>query len=155
MPIAWLLSFKPILNWRLPLCLQAAAPGAASNVGNGLVTSWAGARHIVTRTAAMALPTGFRQRDLIVFLAFGVALGCKNSRSSFGSARPACTTTTRSVARSGAEKRLSGRVGEPPGVDDTFRDDEFMASSRGSTGSILHPARTLADCDRKAIHDLS
>ena len=44
-------------------------------VGSGLVISWAGMRGIVTLAAALALPSGFPFRELIVLTAFAVVLG--------------------------------------------------------------------------------
>ena len=50
-------------------------PTLRPTIGSGLVVSWSGMRGIVTLAAAMALPRGFPQRDLIVVVAFGVAVG--------------------------------------------------------------------------------
>ena len=44
-------------------------------IGSGLIISWAGMRGIVTLAAAMALPSAFPYRDLIVLTAFSVVLG--------------------------------------------------------------------------------
>jgi CPA1 family monovalent cation:H+ antiporter len=44
-------------------------------VGSGLIISWAGMRGIVSLAAAMALPSAFPYRDLIVLTAFCVVLG--------------------------------------------------------------------------------
>ena len=44
-------------------------------VGSGLVISWAGMRGIVSLAAALALPSGFPYRNLIVLTAFSVVLG--------------------------------------------------------------------------------
>jgi CPA1 family monovalent cation:H+ antiporter len=44
-------------------------------VGSGLVISWSGMRGIVSLAAALALPSGFPYRDLIVLTAFCVVLG--------------------------------------------------------------------------------
>ena len=44
-------------------------------VGSGLVISWSGMRGIVSLAAALALPTAFPYRDLIVLTAFSVVLG--------------------------------------------------------------------------------
>jgi CPA1 family monovalent cation:H+ antiporter len=44
-------------------------------IGSGLVIAWAGMRGIVSLAAALALPTGFPHRDLIVFTAFSIVLG--------------------------------------------------------------------------------
>ena len=45
------------------------------SVGSGLVISWSGMRGIVTLAAALALPSAFPFRDLIVLTAFFVVLG--------------------------------------------------------------------------------
>jgi NhaP-type Na+/H+ or K+/H+ antiporter len=50
-------------------------PMLRPTVGSGLVISWAGMRGIVTLAAALALPSGFPARDLIVLTAFFVVLG--------------------------------------------------------------------------------
>jgi NhaP-type Na+/H+ or K+/H+ antiporter len=44
-------------------------------VGSGLVIYWAGMRGIVSLAAAMALPSAFPYRDLVVLTAFSVVLG--------------------------------------------------------------------------------
>ena len=45
------------------------------SIGSGLVISWAGMRGIVSLAAALALPSVFPYRDLIVLTAFLVVLG--------------------------------------------------------------------------------
>jgi CPA1 family monovalent cation:H+ antiporter len=44
-------------------------------LGSGLIISWAGMRGIVSLAAAMALPSAFPYRDLMVLTAFAVVLG--------------------------------------------------------------------------------
>ena len=44
-------------------------------LGSGLIISWAGMRGIVSLAAALALPSAFPYRDLIVLTAFAVVLG--------------------------------------------------------------------------------
>jgi monovalent cation/hydrogen antiporter len=44
-------------------------------IGSGLIISWAGMRGIVSLAAAMALPSAFPYRELIVLTAFSVVLG--------------------------------------------------------------------------------
>ena len=44
-------------------------------IGSGLIISWAGMRGIVSLAAAMALPSAFPYRNLIVLTAFAVVLG--------------------------------------------------------------------------------
>jgi CPA1 family monovalent cation:H+ antiporter len=50
-------------------------PTLRPTVGSGLVISWAGMRCIASLAAAMALPSAFHYRVLIVLTAFSVALG--------------------------------------------------------------------------------
>jgi CPA1 family monovalent cation:H+ antiporter len=52
-----------------------AGCGRCGSPGNAAVVAWCGMRGIVTLAAALALPTGFPQRDLILFTAFCVVLG--------------------------------------------------------------------------------
>src|SRR4051794_1269146 len=46
-----------------------------ATVQGGLVISWCGMRGIVTLAAALALPAGFPERDLITVTSFCVVLG--------------------------------------------------------------------------------
>jgi Na+/H+ antiporter len=74
--LAWHMPFNAILRWRdRRFGFQPPRPMLRPTVGSGLVISWAGMRGIVTLAAAMALPQDFPQRDLVVFVAFGVSLG--------------------------------------------------------------------------------
>jgi Na+/H+ antiporter len=74
--LGWHMSFNAILRWRdRRFGFRAPRPMLRPTVGSGLVISWAGMRGIVTLAAAMALPQDFPQRDLVVFVAFGVSLG--------------------------------------------------------------------------------
>lgn len=73
---AWVMSFNACVRWRHGRYgFHPPRPMLRPTVGSGLVVSWAGMRGIVTLAAAMALPAGFPHRDLIVFAAFGVAIG--------------------------------------------------------------------------------
>jgi Na+/H+ antiporter len=72
----WHMSFNGILRWHQRRHgFNPPRPMLRPTVGSGLVISWAGMRGIVTLAAAMALPTGFPQRGLIVLAAFGTTLG--------------------------------------------------------------------------------
>ena len=74
--IGWHMSFNAVLRWRdQRYGFQPPRPMLRPTAGSGFVISWAGMRGIVTLAAAMALPADFPQRDLIVFVAFGVSLG--------------------------------------------------------------------------------
>lgn len=74
--LAWHMSFNAVMRWRDRRCgFRPPRPMLRPTVGSGLVISWAGMRGIVTLAAAMALPADFPQRDLVVFVAFGVSLG--------------------------------------------------------------------------------
>jgi monovalent cation/hydrogen antiporter len=74
--IAWHMSFNAGMRWRdRRFGFHPPRPMLRPTVGSGLVISWAGMRGIVTLAAALALPTGFPSRDLIVLTAFSVVLG--------------------------------------------------------------------------------
>src|SRR3954469_2732262 len=57
------------------LRLPGRAGGRCGTTGNATVVAWSGMRGTVTLAAALALPAGFPQRDLVLFVAFGVVLG--------------------------------------------------------------------------------
>jgi monovalent cation/hydrogen antiporter len=74
--IAWHMSFNAVIRWRdRRLGFHPPRPMLQPTVGSGLVISWAGMRGIVTLAAALALPSSFPFRDLIVLTAFSVVLG--------------------------------------------------------------------------------
>jgi CPA1 family monovalent cation:H+ antiporter len=74
--IAWQMSFNAVIRWRdRRLGFHPPRPMLRPTVGSGLVISWAGMRGIVSLAAAMALPSDFPYRDLIVLTAFSVVLG--------------------------------------------------------------------------------
>ena len=59
-------------------CFYAATRGwrrEGASWRGGLVIGWCGMRGIVTLAAALALPPGFPERDLVIFAAFCVVLG--------------------------------------------------------------------------------
>ena len=74
--LAWHMSFNAVVRWRdRRFGFKPPRPMLRPTVGSGLVISWAGMRGIVSLAAALALPTGFPYRDLIVLTAFCVVLG--------------------------------------------------------------------------------
>jgi CPA1 family monovalent cation:H+ antiporter len=74
--ILWHMSFNAAIRWRdRQFGFHPPRPMLRPTVGTGLVISWAGMRGIVTLAAALALPTAFPFRDLIVLTAFLVVLG--------------------------------------------------------------------------------
>lgn len=74
--LAWHMSFNGVIRWRHHrFGFHPPRPMLRPTVGSGLVISWAGMRGIVTLAAALALPTEFPFRDLIVLTAFAVVLG--------------------------------------------------------------------------------
>ena len=74
--IVWHMSFNAVIRWRdRRFGFNPPRPMLRATVGSGLVISWAGMRGIVTLAAALALPSGFPYRDLIVLTAFSVVLG--------------------------------------------------------------------------------
>ncbi|HEY1304711.1 MAG TPA: cation:proton antiporter [Vicinamibacterales bacterium] len=72
----WHMSFNAVIRWRdRRHGFRPPRPMLRPTVGSGLVISWAGMRGIVTLAAALALPSVFPYRDLIVLTAFAVVLG--------------------------------------------------------------------------------
>ncbi len=73
---AWHMSFNALVRWRdRRFGFHPPRPMLRPTVGSGLIISWSGMRGIVTLAAALALPSGFPYRDLIVLTAFSVVLG--------------------------------------------------------------------------------
>jgi NhaP-type Na+/H+ or K+/H+ antiporter len=74
--LAWHMSFNAVVRWRhRRFGFQPLRPLLRPTVGSGLLISWAGMRGIVSLAAALALPSAFPYRDLIVLTAFSVVLG--------------------------------------------------------------------------------
>ena len=74
--LAWHMSFNAVIRWRdRRFGFRPPRPMLRPTVGSGLMISWAGMRGIVSLAAALALPSGFPYRDLIVLTAFSVVLG--------------------------------------------------------------------------------
>jgi Na+/H+ antiporter len=74
--LAWHLSFNAGLRWRNHrFGFHPPRPMLRPTIGSGLIISWAGMRGIVSLAAAMALPSAFPYRNLIVLTAFAVVLG--------------------------------------------------------------------------------
>jgi CPA1 family monovalent cation:H+ antiporter len=74
--IAWHMSFNAAIRWRdRRRGFHPPRPMLRPTVGSGLIISWAGMRGIVTLAAALALPSAFPYRNLIVLTAFSVVLG--------------------------------------------------------------------------------
>jgi NhaP-type Na+/H+ or K+/H+ antiporter len=70
---AWHMSFNAVLRWRNHrFGFRPPRPMLRPTIGSGLIISWAGMRGIVSLAAAMALPSAFPYRDLIVLTAFAV-----------------------------------------------------------------------------------
>ena len=75
--IAWVTGAAAVSRWRARRRLDAPAPRTSVGLtGRGAaVVGWCGMRGTVTLAAALALPTTFPFRDLILTTAFGVTLG--------------------------------------------------------------------------------
>jgi monovalent cation/hydrogen antiporter len=74
--LAWHMSFNAVIRWRhRRVGFHPPRPMLRPTVGSGLIISWSGMRGIVSLAAALALPSGFPYRDLIVLTAFAVVLG--------------------------------------------------------------------------------
>jgi monovalent cation/hydrogen antiporter len=73
--LAWHMSFNAVIRWReRRYGFRPPRPMLRPTVGSGLVISWSGMRGVVTLAAALALPSGFPFRDLILLTAFSVVL---------------------------------------------------------------------------------
>jgi CPA1 family monovalent cation:H+ antiporter len=69
--LAWHMSFNAVVRWRhRQVGFHPPRPMLRPTFGSGLIISWAGMRGIVSLAAALALPSGFPHRDLIVLTAF-------------------------------------------------------------------------------------
>jgi CPA1 family monovalent cation:H+ antiporter len=74
--LAWHMSFNALVRRQYRRRgFHPPRPMLRPTVGSGLVISWAGMRGIVSLAAAIALPSLFPYRDLIVLTAFLVVLG--------------------------------------------------------------------------------
>jgi monovalent cation/hydrogen antiporter len=74
--IAWHMAFNAATRWRdRRFGFNPPRPMLRATVGSGLVISWAGMRGVVTLAAALALPSDFPYRDLILLTAFCIVLG--------------------------------------------------------------------------------
>jgi len=73
---AWHMSFNAVVRWRdRRFGFNPPRPMLRATVSSGLLISWSGMRGIVSLAAALALPSGFPYRNLIVLTAFAVVLG--------------------------------------------------------------------------------
>jgi len=74
--IAWHMAFNAVTRWRdRRFGFNPPRPMMRATVGSGLVISWAGMRGVVTLAAALALPSSFPYRDLILLTAFCIVVG--------------------------------------------------------------------------------
>jgi NhaP-type Na+/H+ or K+/H+ antiporter len=74
--VAWHMCFNTVIRWRdRQFGFHPPRPMLRPTIGSGLIISWAGMRGILSLAAAMALPSEFPYRGLIVLTAFSVVLG--------------------------------------------------------------------------------
>jgi monovalent cation/hydrogen antiporter len=74
--LVWHMSFNTVVRWRhRRFGFHPPRPMLRPTIRSGLIISWAGMRGIVSLAAALALPSAFPYRDLIVLTAFAVVLG--------------------------------------------------------------------------------
>jgi CPA1 family monovalent cation:H+ antiporter len=76
--IAWVTAAAAVSRWRFRVRADSGAPprhAVALSPRAAAVVGWCGMRGTVTLAAALALPTAFPFRDLILTTAFGVTLG--------------------------------------------------------------------------------
>jgi Na+/H+ antiporter len=72
--LAWQLTATALVALRYRLSKTSTRIPVESTIGGGVLIGWSGMRGIVTLAAALALPTGFPRRDLIIFASFSVVL---------------------------------------------------------------------------------
>jgi NhaP-type Na+/H+ or K+/H+ antiporter len=73
--IVWWMSHNTIARWRIRrFGARLPRPMFLPTLGSGLIISWSGMRGIVSLAAALALPSDFPYRDLILLCAFAVVL---------------------------------------------------------------------------------
>jgi monovalent cation/hydrogen antiporter len=74
--LAWHMSFNAVVRWRhRRVGFHPPRPMLRPTIATGLLISWAGMRGIVSLAAALALPSDFPFRDLIVLTTFCVVVG--------------------------------------------------------------------------------
>ena len=74
--LAWHMFFNAVVRWRhRRFGFNPPRPMLRPTVRTGLMISWSGMRGIVSLAAALALPTAFPYRNLILLTAFAVVLG--------------------------------------------------------------------------------
>src|ERR1035441_10268406 len=74
--VAWHMSFNAVVRWRQRRRgFHPPRSMMRPTVGSGLIVSWSAMRGILSLAAAMALPSSFPYRDLIVLTAFVVVFG--------------------------------------------------------------------------------
>jgi monovalent cation/hydrogen antiporter len=72
----WHMSFNAVVRWRdRRRGFHPPRPMLRPTIGSGLLISWAGMRGILSLAAALALPSDFPYRGLIMLTAFAVVLG--------------------------------------------------------------------------------
>lgn len=73
---AWQMPFnKAVRMWEARYGFRPPRPTLRPTLGSGLIVAWAGMRGIVSLAAALALPSEFPFRNLILLTAFAVVLG--------------------------------------------------------------------------------
>jgi NhaP-type Na+/H+ or K+/H+ antiporter len=73
--VIWAMFYNTLARTRLGRDGILMPPGSKPTWQGGLIISWCGMRGIVTLAGALALPSGFPERPLLVFTAFFVTLG--------------------------------------------------------------------------------
>ena len=117
--IVYWMTHNGIARWRIRrFGAHFRRPLMLPTVGTGLIVSWCGMRGIVTLAAALALPSSFPYRDLIVLCAFAVVLVTlvlQGSTLRWLIDRVACPRTASSSAKSAWHVPNGARGATPAG----------------------------------------
>ena len=160
---AWHMPFNAVLRWHdRRYGFNPPRPMLRPTVGSGLVIAWSGMRGIVTLAAALALPSGFPYRDLIVLTAFAVVLGTLTIQGL--TLKPLLTALDlRDNDPVGQELRAARERALRAGLDSIGNDSSpvadavrrdfktHLASTEAASGNEPSPRETYNEAQGKAI----
>ena len=162
--IVYWMTHNGIARWRIRrFGAHFRRPLMLPTVGTGLIVSWCGMRGIVTLAAALALPSSFPYRDLIVLCAFAVVLvtlvlqGLTLRWLIDRVGVPEDRVVEREVGMARAETaRVALRLLEAESSPSATLRDEYEARLRLGEGQTAssdpQPAPSVASLQRRLVH---